>query len=257
MKTLTKTITFQKQDIYKGDLILVNGAHPIKAEPLPIELTQVRADFPEITLRKRATEMLNRLIRDIESTHQIVPVSGYRSVYEQASIYEECLREEGVGYTTDYVAMPNCSEHQTGLAIDLAENKPNIDFICPDFPYTGICQTFRKNAARYGFIERYQEGKEASTNVAKEPWHFRYVGCPHAQLITEQEITLEEYIESLKRWQDGSKWRCQVDEREYEIFFVPVDEADLISVALPESACCQVSGNNEDGLIITLWQKTG
>lgn len=260
MKTLTKTITktlrFRKQDIYKGDLILVNATHPIKEEPLPFELAEVHSDFPEITLRMRASEMLNRLIRDIESTQQIIPVSGYRTVYEQASIYEDCLREEGVGYTTDFVAMPNCSEHQTGLAIDLAENQPGIDFICPDFPYMGICQTFRENAARYGFIERYQEGKEAITKVAKEPWHFRYVGYPHAHLIMEQDYTLEEYIESLKKYrQDGSQLRYRVDDQLYEIFFVPVDKVDHVSVALPENACCQVSGNNEDGLIITLWEK--
>lgn len=252
-----KILSFQKQDIYRGDLILVNATHPIKEETKPLELMQVYSNFPEITLRKRATQMLNQLMMDIDSTHQIVPVSGYRTVYEQASIYEECLREEGVGYTTDFVALPNCSEHQTGLAIDLAENKPDIDFICPDFPYTGICQKFRENAARYGFIERYQEGKEAITNVAKEPWHFRYVGCPHAQLIMEQDSTLEEYIEVLKQYrQDGTQLRYSVDDRQYEIFFLPVDELDQVSVALPKNACCQVSGNNENGLIITLWEKT-
>lgn len=257
MITAMKKLTFRKQDIYKGDLILVNSGHPIKEEPLPFELMQVHLDYPEITLRKRANQMLNQLIRNIGGTHQIVPVSGYRSIYEQASIYEECLREEGVGYTTNFVALPNCSEHQTGLAIDLAENKPDIDYICPEFPYTGICQIFRENAARYGFIERYQEGKEAITNVAKEPWHFRYVGCPHAQLIQQQDLTLEEYIEGLKQYrQDGSPWHCCMDGQRYEIFFVPADDSDQLAVALPPHACCQVSGNNEDGLIITLWEKT-
>lgn len=252
-----RTLFFQKEDIYKGDLILVNASHPIKQEPIPLELMQVHADFPEISLRKRAGQMLQTLLQKLNSTEQIIPISGYRSVYEQSSIFEECLREEGVGYTTDFVALPNCSEHQTGLAIDLAEKKANIDFICPDFPYTGICQTFRENAARYGFIERYREGKEAITKVAKEPWHFRYVGCPHAQLIQAQDCTLEEYIQSLKEYRQGcSPLCCRVDERQYEVFFVPFDHLQQVSVALPPHVCCQVSGNNEDGLIITIWEKS-
>lgn len=250
-----KVLSFQKQDVFRGELILVNAMHPIKEEPLPVELMSLHSDYPGITLRRRATQMLNGLIKEINSANQIVPVSGYRTVYEQTFIYEDCLREEGVGYTADFVALPNCSEHQTGLAIDLAENKADIDFICPDFPYTGICQTFREHAAKYGFIERYQAGKEAITNVAGEPWHFRYVGCPHAQFIVEQGLTLEEYIESLKQYQQGSQLRCQVDNRQYDIFFLPIDGSDRIPVALPENSCCQVSGNNVDGLIVTLWGK--
>ena len=31
----------------------------------------------------------------------------------------------------------------SGLAVDLALKRDNIDFICPDFPYQGICNDFR------------------------------------------------------------------------------------------------------------------
>lgn len=251
-----KTLSFQKKNIYHGDLILVNSTHPIKDEPLSIELMPIHSDYAPITLRKSAGQKLNQLMKAIGCIENVEPISGYRSEYEQVSIYEDCLREDGVGYTTSFVAIPNCSEHQTGLAIDLAEKKHDIDYICPDFPYTGICQTFRKNAAKYGFIERYKKDKEAITNVAQEPWHFRYVGCPHAQIIEEQGFTLEEYIESLKQYSHkDSALRRVVDDRVYEIFYMPFGEADEISVELPEKACCQISGNNEDGLIITLWEK--
>lgn len=78
------------------------------------------------------------------------------------------------------------SEHQTGLAIDLAENKEQIDFICPHFPYTGICGEFRAAAPRFGFIERYVSGKEQITGIGAEPWHFRYVGYPHSVIMAEK-----------------------------------------------------------------------
>ena len=34
-------------------------------------------------------------------------------------------------------------------------------------------------------------GKEAVTGIAHEPWHFRYVGLPHAILMSREGWTLE------------------------------------------------------------------
>lgn len=250
-----KKLSFQRENIYQGDLILVNSTHPIKGEPMPIELMQIPSGYAKIALKRIAGKNLGKIINDIKGTAKIESISGYRSLYEQESIYEDCLQEDGVGYTTSFVALPNCSEHQTGLAIDLAEKKPDIDFICPEFPYSGICQTFRENADRYGFIERYKKEKEDITNVAQEPWHFRYVGCPHAQIIKDKDLTLEEYIEGLKKYTYTKPLRTVSHNKKYEIFYVPFGDKKHISVELPEESCCKVSGNNEDGLIITLWNK--
>lgn len=176
-------------------LILVNRKHPICGQPN--DLVSISPEYPEIKLRRTAQAALTELLRAVESSDRIVPVSGYRSREEQTYIYESSLAESGLEFTEKYVALPGCSEHQTGLAIDLALNQDNIDFICPDFPYDGICREFRKLAPKYGFIERYPKGKEAITGIAHEPWHFRYVGCPHAEIITLKNMTLEEYIETL------------------------------------------------------------
>lgn len=80
------------------------------------------------------------------SGDSIVPVSGYRSLNEQMDIYNDSLKDNGEDFTRKYVALPKHSEHQTGLAIDLGLNKEKIDFIRPDFPYDGICGTFRRFA---------------------------------------------------------------------------------------------------------------
>ena len=60
--------------------------------------------------------------------------SGYRSKAEQLAIFENALRSHGREFTETFVAYPGCSEHQTGLAIDLGENRPDLDFLCPQFP---------------------------------------------------------------------------------------------------------------------------
>lgn len=71
-----------------------------------------------------------------------------------------------------------CSEHETGLAIDLALAGEEPDFIRPPFPDRGICRRFRQRCADFGFVLRYPAGKETVTGIAHEPWHFRYVGVP-------------------------------------------------------------------------------
>ena len=73
----------------------------------------------------------------------------------------------------------------------------HMDFICPEFPYDGICGHFRALAPDYGFILRYTKEKEAITGISEEPWHFRYVGVPHARIITDRGLCLEEYWEEL------------------------------------------------------------
>ena len=113
------------------------------------------------------------------------------------------MAEHGETFTRQYVALPGCSEHQTGLAIDLGKAAGYIDFIRPAFPYDGVCGRFRRLAARYGFIERYQRGKEEVTGISAEPWHFRYVGAPHAQLMETNGLCLEEYRDFLRQHGPG------------------------------------------------------
>jgi len=43
-----------------------------------------------------------------------------------------------------------------------------------------------ENAHKYGFILRYPDGKQSITKVIYEPWHFRYVGKEHAEVIKEK-----------------------------------------------------------------------
>lgn len=199
--------------------------------------------------------MLAELMAFLGCGQQIVPVSGYRTMREQQTIYADSLREHGEDFTRKYVAIPGCSEHQTGLAVDLAENRDAIDFIRPDFPYAGICGRFRESAARYGWIERYPAGRERITQIAHEPWHFRYVGYPHSEVMKERGLTLEEYTDYLKRFSYyGTPLRFRRDRRDFEIFYVPIPSEKEAVIEIPEEVPCQISGNNEDGIVVTLWR---
>lgn len=249
LKKDVKWLTLEKEDIYKGNLLLVNMAYPLRMEDGE-DLYAVNRSFPDIMMKSEAAAYLKGAIARVKGEADIIPVSGYRSVCEQKEIYENSLRENGEEFTKKFVALPCHSEHQTGLAIDLGLNKENIDFIRPDFPYDGKCGEFRKIAAKYGFIERYTEKKEKITGIAHEPWHFRYVGCPHAQIIEEKGFVLEEYIEFIKSFRDNSRYLYAG----IEIYYVPADTKESTIIHMEEDAVYQVSGNNVDGFIVTLWR---
>ena len=235
--------------IHNGLLILVNAEHPIQHMERPALAPAVPGS--DILLDTRAAAMLSGLISRIGAGGEIVPVSGWRSEAEQREIWDGSMSESGEEFTRKYVALPGCSEHQTGLAIDLALRADNIDFIRPEFPYDGVCGRFRALAADYGFVERYQSGKEGVTGIAAEPWHFRYVGRPHARIMCEMGLCLEEYVEYLRAYPYPERLlEVRGEVYEAEVGFAGARD----TLGLPD-APYQVSGNNVDGYIYTLWRK--
>ena len=245
------TITLSKEQIHKGNLILVNreyGIQPASEEPL----APASDAAPKILLQRCAATLLNQLMQEIQGWHSIVPVSGWRSGEEQQKIWDDTLRESGLAFTRKFVAIPGHSEHQTGLAIDLGLKQEHIDFICPDFPDTGICHSFRLKAAKYGFILRYPAGKEQITGIGHEPWHFRYVGIPHAQIMEDNKLTLEEYMEFIRlhSYRD-KKYRLQNGIQEIAVSFL---DKNSFEIELPDNHPYTVSGNNIDGFILTEWR---
>lgn len=235
--------------IHSGLLILVNSEHPIQHMERPVLAPAVPGS--DILLDTRAAAMLSGLISRLGAAGEIVPVSGWRSAEEQQEIWDGSILENGAEFTRKYVALPGCSEHQTGLAIDLALRADSIDFIRPEFPYDGICGRFRALAADYGFVERYKSGKEDITGIAAEPWHFRYVGRPHARIMCDMGLCLEEYVEYLRSYPYPERLlEVRGEIYEAEVGFAGAREA----LGLPD-APYQVSGNNVDGYIYTLWRK--
>ena len=243
-----RTVRLPREKSRTGPLVLVNRQHPLQPGG-PVDLTAVDSRHPDILLDRRAAQLLAACVRKAGGGAEIVPVSGWRSQAEQQRIWDDTLAESGADFTQKYVALPGCSEHQTGLAIDLGKAADEIDFIRPDFPYDGICGAFRRAAAAYGFIERYQRGKEALTGIAPEPWHFRYVGAPHAQLMEEHGLCLEEYVPFL----EVSPRLCRLGSgRTARVSRLPCPSAVL--ELEPPAGCWQLSGDNCGGFILTVWE---
>ena len=123
--------------------------------------------------------------------------STYRSVQEQQELWDEWTIEYGEDYVKTYVAVPGCSEHHTGLAIDvcLDIDGRRVDDNDEMIAKKEIFEKIWAHLADYGFILRYPEGKEDITGYGFEPWHFRYIDdVDIAKEIMEKGITLEEYL---------------------------------------------------------------
>ena len=242
-----RTVICRREQVFQGPLLLVNRAHPLR-DRTPAQLVAADCRYPEVLLDRRAAELLTACIQRVGGVREIVLVSGYRSQAEQQAIYDDTLAAEGEAFTSAYVALPGCSEHQSGLAVDLGRAAEEIDFIRPDFPDDGVCGAFRRMAAQYGFVQRYRREKENLTGIAAEPWHFRYVGVPHSLLMEANDLCLEEYAAFLRQ----GRQRCALPGGQTaEVFYVP-STGEETALTLPDG-CCQISGDNAEGFIVTLW----
>jgi len=136
-------------------------------------------------LFKAYEKMANEIIEKFDDKLYIM--SAYRDSSEQEDISQE---KKGEG-----TAMPEgASEHQAGLALDVYVK----GFAGLGFLKSEVGQYVNEKCWEYGFIIRYPSGKTNITKVEFEPWHLRYVGFPHSEIIYRNNITFEEYIESLE-----------------------------------------------------------
>lgn len=249
-------VNITKENCHIGSLLLVSPSCPITGFPCEKDMAPVFGSNSDILLRRWAAEALKNLIEELHADEKIVPVSGYRTEEEQKQIWDSTIQESGIEFAEKYVAVPGHSEHQTGLAIDLAQKKEKIDFICPEFPYTGIFAEFRRRAPYYGFVERYKAGKEAVTGIGAEPWHFRYVGYPHAVIMTEKDMVLEEYIEFLRmNTRFGCPFIYHDKETNIELYYLSVDEGETIEAYMERDMDFTISGTNEGGVIVSRWRR--
>ncbi len=257
MASHTATIALNSQNVHYGHLILVNRLHPIRWQTddsiLLDRMRLIDGAHNNVMLENTCAKMLGKLLKACGAEQDIVPVSGFRSKAEQEKIYADSLQENGAEFTRQFVAYPNTSEHQTGLAIDVAEKQAEIDFICPSFPDHGVCQTFKQRASQYGFIKRYAKEKQQLTGISDEPWHFRYVGYPHAALMEKMGLCLEEYIEYLKQY-EWSGAHLYADGQSIEIYYVKADER-VTHIPVVSGATYDISGNNVDGFIVTVFHQ--
>ena len=248
------SLKLKKNTIYRGDLILVNSTYAYH------EINEYSNNSvsvgDNIFLNNNVAIALAKIMLAINAFDKISFVSGLRSNVEQSEIYNKSLLENGEDFTKKYVALPNHSEHQTGMAIDLGVKKENIDFLCPQFLDTGICKEFLNNCHNYGFIRRYPQDKEMITLIAYEPWHFRYVGYPHSSIIKKLKITLEEYHNLIQKYSyNANNYIYKSCNLIFEIGYLKASDLAYTQIDVENKDCFSISGDNQNGFIVTKWRE--
>ncbi len=264
-KIVYENIAVDNDEIHAGDLILVNADYAYEeynAEEIASiytyktdnDISSFSVSGADTALRTPAIVALADMLDDfyVATGHDdIIIQSGYRSTEEQQRLYDEDLEMTGED-SSDLVALPGHSEHESGYAIDVSiyTDEGTIE----DYDGTGDYTWIDKNCAHYGYILRYTEEKSDITAIRSEEWHYRYVGQPHATYMMENNLCLEEYIDLLRAYNEENhlsitNWDGEI----YEVYFVEADtSADMTYVLIPEDGDYTISGNNVDGFIVTI-----
>lgn len=165
-------------------LMLINQQYPI---PETYSLDLVNYKESDMYLEASITDAYTQLVEaTMQKTNEpLYIMSSYRDRQKQIDLYNE---------NPKVTTLPGTSEHEVGKGIDVYT-----------YQYAGM--SFLKSKAGqfvntylddYGFIIRYPFNHQSHTNITYEPWHIRYVGLPHSQIITQNRWCLEEYIYHLK-----------------------------------------------------------
>ena len=181
-------------------LVLVNKKNNLPSGYVPTNLSvpNIRFSFAEYDnkklMRSDAADALEGMFMGAEKAGvKLYALSAYRSFDRQQGIFTSSVSRNGIEKANRFSAMPGQSEHQTGLAMDLTA--PSVNYgLSQDFGGTAEGKWLSDNAYKYGFIIRYQRGRESITGYQYEPWHVRFVGKAAAKEISSRNITLEEYL---------------------------------------------------------------
>ncbi len=169
---------------FDQSLMLINKEHPLQDDFVP-SLSEYKDT--DVQLNKCLNQAYGELSEAVyeKTGSELFVSSSYRTQEEQQELYEEDPSTANI---------PGTSEHQSGLGLDVyVQYYAGFGFIKTD-----AGQFINSRCWEYGFIIRYPSYGKAKTDMKYEPWHIRYVGKPHAKVIYNNHLTLEEYIESLK-----------------------------------------------------------
>lgn len=180
-------------------LMLVNKNNGLDKHYVPDDLVEVKTKLNKtMYLNKTVYKWMKKMLKKANKNFntEIIIESAYRSYdYQEYLVLLDLKKKENIEEVNKTLALPGFSEHQTGLAVDIGFINEGV--YEPDYDinkYHSEFQWLHENAYKYGFILRYEKGKEEITGYNYEPWHFRYVGKIHAKIMHDENKTLEEYL---------------------------------------------------------------
>ncbi|MFD2118046.1 D-alanyl-D-alanine carboxypeptidase family protein [Paenibacillus yanchengensis] len=239
-----RTIVISKDQVYKGDLLLVNREYPVQQEAIKSDVVSLYQNEDLVQGYRlqddtiQVSESMGRVFVEMvqaaqkDNINNFIINSGFRSMEEQERLFSEMT--PGIAMAAGF------SEHNLGLALDIGSTTMKIEH-APEGKW------LEKNSWKYGFILRYPKDKTEITGTMFEPWHYRYVGLPHSAISKKKNFSLEEYLAYLR---EQKKLVVPFDGETYEIYYYPISE--VITIDVPINKNYQISGDNMGGVIVTI-----
>jgi D-alanyl-D-alanine carboxypeptidase len=186
-KAGSKKIADEKSQWY---LILVNNQNAMP-DDFDIETEEVEDGY---YIDTRVHDALQEMLADCrEAGYSPRLISTFRTRETQQYLYDHTANKADT-------AVPGHSEHECGLAADIidAGSLGWGDPLIAEQEDMPAQVWLMEHCQDYGFILRYPKDKEDITEIIYEPWHYRYVGKEHAEIIMSNGLCLEEYLENME-----------------------------------------------------------
>lgn len=178
--------------------VLVDHTHSLPAGYVPPDLVSLESygmstlDAGPLLRREAARHLARLMSAAATDREELIVASAYRSYTEQEQTFAQFTNV--YGDETDTVsAPPGQSQHQLGTAVDFTNSAAGYRLWWP-FGDTTASDWLLVNAPDYGYVLAYPDGKEAETGYQWEPWHYRYIGVENARRISEEKLTLQEFL---------------------------------------------------------------
>lgn len=222
-----------------NNLMLVNSTNPLPSDYIPGDLISYRDETLQyklpskntnLTMDRTALHALTEMFKAAESAgiSDMLISNGYRSIALQDIYFTRKVNamlktyghDKAIEQASAIVAPPGKSEHHTGLAVDITTRKllNKYGYLSQSFAETAEGRWLAENSWKYGFVLRYKSDKSSITGIINEPWHFRYVGKPHAEIMYWNDLCLEEYLQLLEdnetdvlKAADGKTYEIRLD----------------------------------------------
>ena len=234
-----KEATVSSDDLYTGDLLLVNAQHKYR-------FLEEDALVPASTVSTAGCVKSSAIKANAEALRAFdAMMKKYAEVFDTSDVWlTEAYRTEAEQKGKQFE--PGYSDHHTGRLLTI-EKKSGDGLPSDNWLY--------QNCYKYGFVVRYPAGKSAQTGVSNYDYAFRYVGVAHATYMQEHSLCLEEYVVLLQNNYASGEDLLHIDAADgnsYEVYYLRSLDGGGTTVSLPSNFSYTLSGDNTGSLIVTV-----
>lgn len=172
-------------------------------EELRLQVAMDLAEMFAIAQREGSQLIVRSAYRSYAVQERTFQIFVDEELRQAESAGQPISREEAEARANRYSARPGYSQHQLGTTVDVTSADVAGELVI-DFGQTPAGTWLRDNSYRFGFVFSYPQGKEALTGYIYEPWHLRWIGRGHAEMLhaldylnPDNSMTLDVYLEGL------------------------------------------------------------